>query len=104
MHSNEEEVKDVLALKTSKERQSGFDRLARRANFLYNVRCQTERRGLILPHRRSEGPRDIRTMIHCILCLIYIEKKHYNRHVDACPDKDKNPGTLAEVKLMQSEL
>lgn len=104
MHSDEAEVQEVVNMKIDKEKQAGYDRLARKGNFMYNVRCTTARKGLILPYRRSKGVRDIRTMVHCILCLIYIEKRNYNKHVDACPDRHKNPGTLAQVKLMQAEV
>lgn len=104
-HRKKQEVKDIEALDTEVERTNAFDKLSRRRTFQHNIACITARQGLVFPSRRSKGFRDNARMIHCTCCYQYIDRRAYNKHMDACTEKgEAYPGTLAEASLHQAAL
>lgn len=104
-HRKIPEIKKIEEMENEKDKNFALDKLSRRANFQHNIRCITEMKGLIFPTRRSKHFRDNRRMIHTLCCLLYLERRHYNRHMRTCREKDiAAPGTLALASLHQKDL
>lgn len=104
-HRKKAEVKAIEALETEEERTEAFEKLTRQEIFQHNISAITARRGLIFPSRKSKHFRDNKKMIHCLNCLLYLERRSYNRHMKTCTEKDKAPpGTLAIATIHQKDM
>lgn len=92
-------------METEEERTKALNKMTRREEFQHNIAAITAMKGLIFPSRRSKHFRDNNKMIHCLKCLMYIERRSYNRHMNTCDEKDKDaPRTLAIATLHQKDM